>query len=127
MDINTRKVKRIDSIENELSDKQIESLRLKSTSRDGLLVTDTYLDDLMQNALVLSDTVTYKNKLWNIRFVSGGKQQILIKDINNGETQILDNNILDGQPVSRFVNTPYGLLGIGNGSIGLIEIEDTEK
>ncbi|MBN2591047.1 MAG: hypothetical protein JXA96_14370 [Sedimentisphaerales bacterium] len=102
-------------------------MRLKSTSRDGLLITDTYLDDLIQNALILSNTATCENKVWNIHYEGVGKQQILIKDIINGETQILDNNILDGKPVSRFVNTPYGFLGIGKGSVGLIETENMKK
>jgi hypothetical protein len=34
---------------------------------------------------------------------------------------VVDNNLLDGGPVLRFQSTPWGLLAIGVGSVGLIE------
>jgi hypothetical protein len=39
------------------------------------------------------------------------------------DAQSIDNNILDGGPVSRFVSTPYGLIAIGQGTVGLIETQ----
>jgi hypothetical protein len=58
-----------------------------------------------------------------------GKTQIAI--LRRGEpwekAEIIDNDILDGEPVERFVSTPYGLVAIGNGIVGLIETESDFK
>ena len=62
----------------------------------------------------------------NILWGKWGKSQIIKiqigKAIENAE--IIDNNILDGEPVYKFVSTPYGLIGIGEGIVGLIETGD---
>jgi hypothetical protein len=39
------------------------------------------------------------------------------------EARIIPNNILDGEPAVRFMDTPYGLVGIGNGTVGLVETD----
>ncbi len=67
----------------------------------------------------------YNNKLW-ARY---GESQIIIieKGKSFEDAQIIDNNILDGGPVERFVSTPYGLVGIGEGTVGIIETEDMGK
>ncbi len=39
------------------------------------------------------------------------------------EAQILQNDILEGEAVRRFVSTPYGLVAIGDGVIGLVQTE----
>jgi hypothetical protein len=67
----------------------------------------------------LSTGAIYKNKLW----ARLGQSQIIIfeKGKSFQDAQIIDNNILDGGPVSRFVSTSYGLIAIGEGTVGLIE------
>ncbi len=37
------------------------------------------------------------------------------------EARKIENNILDGGPVLQFFDTPYGLLAVGEGSVGIIE------
>ena len=34
---------------------------------------------------------------------------------------IMDRRILEGKKVLRFLSTPYGLIAIGQGTVGLIE------
>jgi hypothetical protein len=74
-----------------------------------------------QGNIDLSTSAIYNNKLW----ARMGKSQIIIAEKGKSfeEAQIIDNNILDGGPVSRFVSTPYGLIAIGEGTVGLIESE----
>jgi hypothetical protein len=69
----------------------------------------------------LSTSTIHNNKLW----ARMGASQILIAEKGKSyeEAQIIDNNLLDGQPVERFVSTPYGLIAIGKGTVGLIETE----
>jgi len=67
----------------------------------------------------LSTSTFHNNKLW----ARLGESQIIIvgKGESLEEARIIDNDILDGEPVSRFVSTPYGLVAIGNGTVGLID------
>ena len=69
----------------------------------------------------LSTAAIHNDHLW----ARLGKSQIIIveKDKSFEEAEIIDNNILDGEPVERFVSTPYGLVAIGNGIVGLIDTE----
>ena len=55
-----------------------------------------------------------------------GKSRLVTLNHNefNENSQVFDNNILDGQPVLRFVSTPYGLIAIGSNSVGLIEVDN---
>ena len=71
--------------------------------------------------LDLSTSAIHENKLW----ARLGASQILIVEKGGSyeDAEIIDNNILDGGPVCRFVSTPYGLIGIGEGIVGLIETE----
>jgi hypothetical protein len=73
------------------------------------------------NNLDLSTSTIHNNKLW----ARLGRSQILIveKGKTFEEAQIIDNNILDGKPIWKFVSTPYGLIAIGEGTVGLIETE----
>ena len=70
----------------------------------------------------LSRSAFYRNKFWACL----EEHQIIIVDQDKGfdEAMIIDNNILDGKPVEKFVSTPYGLVGIGDGIVGLIETGD---
>jgi hypothetical protein len=43
------------------------------------------------------------------------------------EAEIFDNNILNGGKVLEFLSTPYGLVAIGEGTVGLIEMQNDEK
>ena len=43
------------------------------------------------------------------------------------EAEIIDNNILDGKPAYEFISTPYGLIAIGDGTVGLIETDNLGK
>jgi hypothetical protein len=63
----------------------------------------------------------HEGKLWTRL----GQSQIIIADKGKSyeEAQIIDNNILDGQPVEKFVSTPYGLIAIGEGTVGLIDMQ----
>jgi hypothetical protein len=72
--------------------------------------------------LDLSTSVIHNNKLW----ARQGTSQIIIAEKGKSyeEAQIIDNNILDGEPVCRFVSTPYGLIAIGEGTVGLIESQN---
>ena len=67
----------------------------------------------------LSTSAIHSGRIW----ARLGNNQIII--ISRGEQPeeavIIDNNILNGHSVSRFFSTPYGLVAIGNGTIGLIE------
>ena len=42
-------------------------------------------------------------------------------------SKIIDNNILSGGKVLQFVSTRYGLVAIGEGTVGLIETNNYEK
>ncbi|MBN2588349.1 MAG: hypothetical protein JXA96_00685 [Sedimentisphaerales bacterium] len=70
----------------------------------------------------LSTGTIHNNKVW----ARLGPNQIFIGEIGKGteEAQIIDNNILDGEPVHRFVSTPYGLIAIGEGAVGLVEAKE---
>jgi hypothetical protein len=78
-----------------------------------------------QGNLDLSTCAIHNNKLW----ARLGQSQILIVEKGKSfeDAQIIDNNILEGGPVYKFVSTPYGLIGIGEGTVGLIETEIVEK
>ncbi|MBN1975426.1 MAG: hypothetical protein JW787_17450 [Sedimentisphaerales bacterium] len=69
--------------------------------------------------LDLSTSAIHTDKLW----ARLGESQIIIAEKGKRfeEAKIIDNNLLDGEPVHRFVSTPYGLVGIGEGTVGLIE------
>ena len=69
--------------------------------------------------LDLSTGVIHNNKLW----ARLGKSQIIITEQGQRyeNSQIINNNILDGEAVWKFVSTPYGLVAIGEGTVGLIE------
>jgi hypothetical protein len=71
--------------------------------------------------LDLATSAVHGDKLW----ARLGKSQIAIlyRDKSYDEAKIIDNDILDGEPVERFVSTPYGLVAIGNGIVGLIDTE----
>jgi hypothetical protein len=34
------------------------------------------------------------------------------------------NDLLDGEPVLKFLSTPYGLVAIGDGAVGLVRTAD---
>ena len=75
-----------------------------------------------QDRFDLISAAIHGDQLW-ARF---GMSQIAI--LKRGrpfeETEIIPNDILDGEPVVRFISTPYGLVAIGNGTVGLIETGD---
>ena len=72
-----------------------------------------------QGTVDLSTSAVHGKKLWALL---GGSRLIVIqrgKPITDAE--IMENNLLNGKRVLKFFSTPYGLVGIGKGSIGLIE------
>jgi len=71
----------------------------------------------------LSGAAVHKNRVWTRL----GKSQLVIISMSGAEGDVitLDNNLLEGGEVVRFVSTPYGLVGIGNGVAGLIETDDS--
>jgi hypothetical protein len=67
----------------------------------------------------LSGAAIHENRIW-ARL--GGSQIVIIPMSGaEGEAITLDNNLLDGGGVIRFVSTPQGLIGIGNGTAGIID------
>jgi hypothetical protein len=70
----------------------------------------------------LRTAAIHDDKLW----ARLGKRQLIIIHRNKGfeEAEIIENNILNGNRVLRFFSTPYGLIAIGEGTVGLIEESD---
>ncbi len=135
MDTNTHELKYISSIQGELTDDLGANLWLKRMNprsrtyglREDMFLTDSFLSNVTlgpyvtQGNLDLSTGVVHNNKLW----AKFGRGQILIieKGKSFEEARFIDNNILNGVPVERFVSTPYGLIAIGEGTVGLIKTE----
>jgi hypothetical protein len=65
------------------------------------------------------------NKLW----ARLGESQLIVIEKGKGfrDAEIFENNILEGEKVLRFFSTPYGLIAIGEGTVGLIETKNNEK
>jgi hypothetical protein len=133
MNINTKEAQYVNSIESELNDEQAVSMGLKRKSSRNIMeemsLTDSNFVELTKGplnqgylALSFDGVGVYKNKLW----ARMGQSQILIieKGKSFEDAQIIDNNILNGEPVVRFVSTSYGLIAIGNRTVGLIETEN---
>ncbi len=81
--------------------------------------TDVVYGPYLAARLDLGTAAIHGRKLW-ARY---GKDQLGI--IPRGESfdkaEIIENNILDGGKVLRFLSTPYGLIAIGEGTVGLVE------
>jgi hypothetical protein len=43
------------------------------------------------------------------------------------QSKIVDRNILNGEYAETFIRTPYGLVAIGEGTVGLIETEKVSE
>lgn len=67
----------------------------------------------------LRTAAVYGNKLW----ARLGEGQLIVIHKGKGfeEAEVIYNNILNGGKVLRFFSTPYGLIAIGEGTVGLIE------
>jgi hypothetical protein len=65
----------------------------------------------------------HKGRLW----MCFGTSQIAIasQDRPFEEARAVPNDILNGEPAIKFLSTPYGLVAIGNGTVGLIESPET--
>ena len=104
------------------------SRRSESGLNEDIFLPESFLRKITFNyywaygSLDLSTGTIHKNKLW----ARLGKSQIIIAEKGKSfeDAQIIDNNILDGGVVLKFVSTPYGLVGIGEGIVGLIEDKD---
>jgi hypothetical protein len=98
---------------------------------EDMFLPESFLDKVKlsfyysQGNLDLSTGTIHNSKLW----ARLGTSQIIIAEKGKSfeEADIIDNNILDGKPVEKFVSTPYGLIAIGEGTVGLIETEGTQK
>jgi hypothetical protein len=92
-----------------------DSEEMKSVGWDPYPGLDSYSNLLSTGAL-------HGNRFWG----RWGRSQII--SIPWGGTMddahIVENNILDGHAVSRFMSTPYGLVAIGDGVVGLVEDGD---
>ncbi|MHC4270845.1 MAG: hypothetical protein ACYST2_00870, partial [Planctomycetota bacterium] len=77
------------------------------------------------SSLDLSTAAIHSDRLW----ARLGESQLMV--LHRGkpieEAEIFDNNILDGGKVFEFLSTPYGLIAIGEGTVGLIEAESDAK
>jgi hypothetical protein len=101
--------------------------KLVAGLNEDMFLPESFLNDVVfglygaLSSIDLSTSAIHGDKLW-ARF---GKNQIVIAEKGKSfkEAQIIDNDILDGGPVSRFVSTPYGLIAIGAGTVGLIETQ----
>ncbi|MCK4830333.1 hypothetical protein KA005_82205, partial [bacterium] len=76
-------------------------------------------------SLDLSTCAVQGDRLW----ARLGESQLIILHKGKGfeEAEIIDNNILNGDKVLRFFSTPYGLIALGEGTVGLIETRNNEK
>ena len=72
--------------------------------------------------LDLTSSAIHDNELWAV--YKPDQVMIIEKGENFDEAEIIDNSLLDGTPVIKFISTPYGLIGIGEGFVGLIETGD---
>lgn len=85
---------------------------MKSIGWDPYPGLDSYSNLLSTGAL-------HNGRFWG----RWGRSQIIVIPWGAGveEAQIVDNNILDGHAVCNFMSTPYGLVAIGDGTVGLVE------
>ena len=67
----------------------------------------------------LSTAAVHGDEIW-ARY---GKSQLIVlrRGKSFEEATVVDNDILEGQKVLNFFETPYGLIAVGEGSVGLIE------
>ena len=57
----------------------------------------------------------------------GESRIVAVKNLTDSkDARIFANDILAGDKVLAFFDTPYGLVGLGEGAIGLIETEESE-
>lgn len=72
--------------------------------------------------LDLSTSAVHGDRLW----ARLGESQLITiqRDKSLEEAEIIENNILNGGAVMRFLSTPYGLVAIGERTVGLIETEN---
>ena len=70
----------------------------------------------------LSTAAIHGDQLW----ARCGKTQIAIlqRGQRPEDARKINNDILDGDPVLQFFDTPYGLLAVGQGSAGIVETGD---
>ena len=70
----------------------------------------------------LTSSAMHGDDLWTLL----GNTQIAV--VHRGkpfaEATILANDLLDGEPVLKFLSTPYGLVAIGDGAVGLVRTAD---
>jgi hypothetical protein len=95
-----------------------------------LFVPESYLKEygigFIEHGLISLRTAAVSgDKLW----ARSGKNQLITIHRGKGfeEAEIIYNNILNGGKVLRFFSTPYGLIAIGEGTVGLIETSDKKE
>jgi hypothetical protein len=73
----------------------------------------------MFGGIDLSTAAVHGDEVW-ARY---GKSQLIVLHRGKSfeEATVMDNDILDGGKVLQFFETPYGLIAVGEGSVGLIE------
>ena len=83
------------------------------------------LGNYRRSGVDLSTAAIHGDRLW----ARSGSSQVAIIPRGATQEQILTfhNNLLDGDEVIDFISTPYGLVAIGNGTVGLIEARDMPK
>ena len=66
-----------------------------------------------------STAAVHGDELW----ARNGKSRIIVLHRGKGmaEATVMENNILEGGKVVNFFETSYGLMAVGEGSVGLIE------
>jgi hypothetical protein len=73
----------------------------------------------------LTSSAMHGDDLWTLL----GNTQIAV--IHRGrpfaEATILANDLLDGGPVLKFLSTPYGLVAIGDGAVGLVKTAEPSQ
>ena len=67
----------------------------------------------------LATAAVHGDELW----ACSGKTSIIVLKRGKGieRARVFDNDILEGEQAFSFVSTPYGLVAIGGGTVGLIE------
>jgi len=71
-----------------------------------------------------NSAAVYKDRFWGRK----GDHHILV--IKRGQryedAHVIENDILDGRPVMRFFASPFGLIAVGEGDVGIVSIDQRE-
>ncbi len=83
------------------------------------------ITSLLLGSIAIRTATVHDDKMWARQGLS---QLIAIeKGKSLDQADVMNNDILNGDSVLRFFSTPYGLVAIGEGTVGLIGLIETEE